>query len=149
MQLVNYWSFHLGCNFAAGRWDTGALRGGPTLHGDPRAQAFININTDNRKPVQVSLGAFGGRTARAHETDGGIDLGVTIQARPNIDIFVGPSWSRRDDAMQYVEEAADETGKPHYVFARINQTTLGMTLRMNWTFSVSYTHLTLPTNREV
>ncbi|MBS1117988.1 MAG: hypothetical protein H6Q90_216 [Deltaproteobacteria bacterium] len=135
MQLVNYWSLHLGCNLDVAYWNTGALRGGPALRGDPRLQANLNINTDNRKPVQVSLGAYGGRNEVADSTDGGVDLGVTIQARPNIDLFLGPSWSRRDDAMQYVQEAADELGKPHYVFARINQTTLGMTVRMNWTFS--------------
>ncbi|MBA2541345.1 MAG: hypothetical protein H0V17_17015 [Deltaproteobacteria bacterium] len=37
--------------------------------------------------------------------------------------------------MQYVEEAADAAGTPHYVFARIDQNTVSMTLRVNWTFS--------------
>ncbi len=134
-QLVNYWSLRVGCNIEDARWSTGALRGGPALRSDPRVQGNVRINTDNRKTVQVSFGAYGGTTPDSHATDGGVELGVTIQARPNIDLFAGPSWSRRDDALQYVQEAADEAGKPHYIFGRINQTNLGMTLRMNWTFS--------------
>jgi hypothetical protein len=135
VQLVNYWSANFGCNVIKDNWTPGALRGGPMLRTDPAAFANVFVNTDSRKPVKVGFGGYGGRNWTTDSTDGGADLGVTIQARSNIDIFVGPSWSRRDEAMQYVAEAADETGKPHYIFARINQTTVGMTMRMNWTFS--------------
>jgi hypothetical protein len=93
------------------------------------------VSSDARKPLRVGFGGYGGRNANQDSVDGGIDLGLTIQARSNIDLFVGPSWSRRDDAMQYVAEVADEAGRPHYIFARVNQTTLGVTLRANWTFS--------------
>src|SRR5690606_22804135 len=48
---------------------------------------------------------------------------------------VGPTYSYRNEAMQYVDEAADEAGRPHHVFARLNQTTAAMTVRLNWTFS--------------
>ncbi len=134
-QLANYWSMHFGCNFDKGRWDPGALRGGPSLRADNRANMNIFINTDNRKRVSFGFGGYGGRNPTTDSTDGGMDVGATIQARPNIDLFIGPSWSRRDEAMQYVAEASDDAGKSHFVFARINQTSLGLTMRMNWTFS--------------
>ncbi|HEU0031359.1 MAG TPA: DUF5916 domain-containing protein [Kofleriaceae bacterium] len=134
-QLLNYWNVHFGCNFAKAIWAQNALRGGPALRVDPRVFMNASFNTDARKPLQVSFGMYGSRDATSDSMDGGIDLGLTIQARPNIDVFLGPSWNRRDDAMQYVDEAVDEMGVSHYIFARIDQTSFGMTFRVNWTFS--------------
>ena len=37
--------------------------------------------------------------------------------------------------MQYVDEVSDEMGRSHFIFARIDQTTMAMTTRVNWTFS--------------
>ncbi len=135
VQLVNYWSLNGGCNLENGRWDTTALRGGRALHGDGRYQGYMNVTTDTRKPVWVSFGASGGRTAAQDEIDGGVELGVTVQARSNIDVFVGPSYSDRNDSMQYIDQVDDTQGQPHFVFGRIRQTTAGLTMRLNWTFS--------------
>jgi hypothetical protein len=65
----------------------------------------------------------------------GLDAGITIQARSNLDLFVGPSYFVRDDGMQYVTEADDAAGHPHYILGRISETTLSLTTRVNWTFS--------------
>ena len=85
--------------------------------------------------LSVSLQASTARDPTSDSIEGAISLGVTVQARENLDIFVGPSYSYRNEAMQYVEEAEDEMGRPHYVFARINQETAAVTARVNWTFS--------------
>jgi hypothetical protein len=134
-QLVNYWNFHVGCNIDLAMWDVRSLRGGPALRANNNYQAFGNINTDNRKPVQMSFNGYVGRSPAEDSISGGVDIGAVIQARSNIDIFVGPSWSRNDNAMQYVAEVPDENMKSHFIFARINQSTAGMTFRVNWTFS--------------
>lgn len=135
-QTANYWNFNFGSNLIRGPWQTGALRGGPMLlRWDPFFSANAFINTDGRKRVQVGFGGHGGRNWNQDSSNGGVDIGLTIQARSNLDVFVGPSWSRSDDAMQYVAEVPDENGTPHYIFARINQTSVGLTLRVNWTFS--------------
>ena len=91
--------------------------------------------TDTRQPVWVSIDASSSRDPTSDSIDGSFSAGVTVQARSNLDIFVGPSYSYRTDAMQYVEEAADQLDQPHYVFARIAQATAAMTMRVNWTFS--------------
>jgi hypothetical protein len=135
VQFANYWSANFGGHVVQGIVEPSSLRGGPTLHTDWVYDANVFVNTDNRKSVQVGFGGYGSITPARKSVDGGADIGLTIQARSNIDIFVGPSWFRRDDAMQYVAEVADASNQPHFVFARINQTSLGMTMRMNWTFS--------------
>lgn len=134
-QLVNYWQLNAGCNLDRGVWDVGALRGGRALHADGRYQGYANVNTDTRKRVWVSFGAYGGRTWAQDQIDGGFDLGVTVQARSNIDVYVGPSFSDRNDPMQYIDQVDDTQGQTHYVFGRIRQTVAGLTMRLNWTFS--------------
>jgi len=135
VQLVNQWRFGYFCNLARSRWYAGALRGGPSLHADPRVAGGIFGTTDTSKPVWASFEAYGERIPATDTISGGFNLGVTVQARSNVDVFVGPSYSYRNDALQYVEEAADEMDRPHYVFARIDQATASMTMRVNWTFS--------------
>src|SRR5262249_62260195 len=72
--------------------------------------------------------------------NGAFGLGASIQERSNTDLCIGPSVFQRYDPLQYVTEADDNMGMPHYVFARIEQTNFGITTRLNWTFSP---HLTL------
>lgn len=140
VQLANYWNFAAGCLLDRQRWEVSALRGGPAMRSEPRTQGWVNITTDTRKAVWLSLNAYGTRVWHRDQLDGGMDLGINVQARSNIDVFVGPSIAERDDPMQYVDEVDDTMGQTHYVFARIRQHSAGMTMRVNWTFSP---HLTL------
>jgi Domain of unknown function (DUF5916)/Carbohydrate family 9 binding domain-like len=135
VQLANYWQLGGGGNFMRDIWTPGALRGGPGLHVDNHANAYAFVNSDTRKHFWVSVNTYGSRTPAEDSIDGGIDLGLNIQARSNIDLYVGPSVWIGSYAMQYVDEATDEMDRSHYVLARIRQKQLALTLRMNWTFS--------------
>ncbi|MGE0871977.1 MAG: DUF5916 domain-containing protein [Kofleriaceae bacterium] len=134
-QVANYWTLSMGCNLLRSKWAPGALRGGGALRVDPHVNAWANVTTDTRKPVWFSLFGTFGRDWTADAIDGGIELGATIQARSNIDVFIGPTWYARNDPMQYVDEARDSLDRTRYVFAHIKQRTAAMTVRMNWTFS--------------
>jgi hypothetical protein len=134
-QLANYWFVNFGFGLFDARWDRGALRGGESLRRDPLYNLRASVSSDGRKPVVVTVGIGGGRKPTEDSGVISLDGGVTIQARSNIDVFIGPGWSRNDDAMQFVEQTADEAGRPHFVFARIDQSTVAMTARVNWTFS--------------
>jgi hypothetical protein len=134
-QLVNYWNFAAGLDLDNIRWDWQALRGGASLRADPRRQGWVNFNTDTRKAVWLSFNAYAGRTEAQDEIDGGMDIGVTVQARSNIDLFLGPSFSDRVDTMQYIDEVDDTLGQNHFVFGKIRQTVAALTMRLNWTFS--------------
>ena len=133
--FANYWNLNYNTNLANGVVEPGALRGGPSLQTDPNFSGSVSINTDNRKPVQLSIGAFGNRTWATGSGGGGFDVGATIHARSNIDVFLGPSLSRNNNAMQYIDQVDDSEGGRHYVFGRIQQTTASLTLRVDWTFT--------------
>jgi hypothetical protein len=135
VQFANYWSWGIGLNAAGGGKDPVALRGGPALRFDSNVNPFMSISTDNRKRVQFSLAGWANRDWHADAMDGGLDAGATIQARSNLDLTIGPSWARRDDPMQYIDQATDAAGNVHYITGHIKFTSTSLTLRLNWTFS--------------
>jgi len=134
-QLTNYWSFNAGANLQMGGWDPVELRGGPALRTDTRLSGRVGVGTDYRKPVrgELSMGVFRNWIADSIFVD--ISSGVTVQARSNIDITVGPTWFERTDPLQYIDQVDDDVGQRHYIFGRISQTTFALTTRVNWTFS--------------
>jgi hypothetical protein len=140
VQFANYWQMFGGWNLNAGGWNVNALRGGRALRSNFNTFGFFGGNTDTRKPVWFSLNTYGSRNWTSRAIDGGVDLGATIQARSNLDVFVGPSVYQRSDPLQYIDEVADMEDQSHFVFGRIHETDVSMTLRANWTFSP---HLTL------
>jgi Domain of unknown function (DUF5916) len=79
-------------------------------------------------------------TPASGQLDGGLDVGATIQARSNLELFAGPSLYLRRDPLQYIDQVDDASGTTHFVFGRIHETDVSLTLRVNWTFSP---HLTL------
>ncbi len=135
VQFSNYWSINYNTNLANGVVEPGALRGGASLQTDPNFSGSIGVNTDNRKPIQLFLGTYGNRTWATGSAGGGFDIGATIHARSNIDIYVGPSFSRNNNGMQYIDQVDDSDGMRHYVFGRIKQTTTSLTMRVDWTFT--------------
>ncbi len=135
LQLSNYWSISAGANIDAGTWNVNALRGGAALRGNPGMFGYANLATDTRKPLWFSINGYGGHVLTSGESELGVDLGATIQARSNLDMFIGPSIYKRNEPMQYVDQEPDMDGVMHYVFARIHETDVSMTLRVNWTFS--------------
>jgi len=140
MQLQNYWNVGYYASIQSAGWDPVALRGGPMLRTNPSANFNLGIVTDQREKVWFSLNTFGNWDWTAEETQGEVDLAATIQARPNLDLMLGPSFMERDDPMQYVAGTTDTTGGLHYLMASIHQVTASMTIRLDWTFSP---HLTL------
>ncbi len=135
VQFSNYWNLNVSGNLANGVVEPAALRGGPSLQTDWNMNGSISINTDNRKPVQLFAGTYGNRTWETRSIGGGFDFGATIRARSNIDIYVGPSFSRNHNGMQYITQVDDSQNQRHYVFGRIKQNVASLTMRVDWTFS--------------
>src|SRR5262249_30818306 len=121
-QLSNQWWHNSHIGLYDSRWDRGALRGGAALRVDPGYFLQANITTDGRKSVVGFVGMNGYRNPASDSGRYNINTNVSVQARSNIDVSLQASYWRNDDAMQFVEEAIDDTGKSHFVFARINQT---------------------------
>ena len=134
-QLANYWSFFANGNVNMPGWDVMDMRGGPALRVDTRVNGRVGFSTDNRKPVRVDFSTGVQRNWIADATTYDISAGLFVQARSNIDVSIGPSWYARTDPMQYITQVDDDAGVRHYLYGTIDQTTVALTTRVNWTFS--------------
>ena len=135
-QFENHWSISGAIGADKSFWDLGKLRGGPSIRGVFTPLWNVFVNTDDRKSVKGSAGWYVNYTPEAHNSyRGGIDLGVTVQAKPNISVYLGPTVQMVNDDAQYVDEVVDDGGMPHYVFAKLHEVVVAMTTRVSWTLS--------------
>jgi hypothetical protein len=131
----NFWFVGGGVNLEMQRLDAGALRGGRSLVVEPSFDTWTNIHSDGRRPVSFEANLRSWRQPGTDSHAYGTTIGVTMQARSNLELFVGPNYDRQVKDGQFVEEAVDLNGASHHVFARIFQHTVGLTLRGAWTFT--------------
>ena len=134
LQLRNYWGMNAGINHDFETWSTGALRGGAAIRNPGSTNVWTNFYSDSRRPVRANLG-FGFNNEE--QTDGSnwwLEPSVSVRAGTRADFSLGPSVSRAHNTWQYVARktvgAADQ-----YIFAGLDQTTVALTARANYTFS--------------
>jgi hypothetical protein len=135
LKTADYWDMYVGTNYNVNRWSPRELRGGPALRADNSVSIFSGINSDSRKPIQISANANAGGTAASDSWYAGANIDVRWQARSNLDLSVGPNFSIAEDDQQYVGELADMMDNSHYIFARIRQVTTALTMRVAWTLT--------------
>jgi hypothetical protein len=98
----------------------------------------LNGGSDNRKPIW-----FSGFTQYNHDDSGGdqkfVQGTVNIRPRSNLSVSLGPSLSINKSTGQFVRSVGDPlataTYGRRYVFANLDQTTLYMDTRIEWTFT--------------
>ena len=135
VQFDNFWNVFGGLEYNHNLLDPGGTRGGPALALDPSASGWVGFSSDYREPVNLSASANWGRIWAADDFRGSAEIGLNIQARSNIELFVGPTYFTATSHAQYVDEVEGRDGAPRYLFARIQQDTLGLTVRGAWTFT--------------
>jgi hypothetical protein len=137
LDLLNYWGMGGGIGYDYNVQDPGGLRGGPLLRRNPTTSVWGNLWSDPRKPVSLEVSGSGFK-AVAGGLGGNVNPLVTVQARSNLDLSIGPSFSGQVVDNQYVDELQDSMGEPHYLVARIRQVTTALTLRANYTYSPAF-----------
>jgi len=103
---------------------------------------FFNLNTDSRKRVVLGTNPTYGRT-----TEGAVNwsanLDVRVKPASNVQLSMGPYYSVDHSQAQFVTAFADPTATAFFgrraVFSDLEQHTLGMDTRLNWTFSPTLT----------
>lgn len=138
MDLLNYWYVGMYGHVRPERGDERLTRGGPVVNRP--ADRFVNWfgGTDGRKKIVVNYDGY-----VAGNTEDGLDFGtggnVRFQPVSNVSLSVGPYYNRLITRSQYVRAVADPTATAFYgtrhVFADLDQRSLSMNTRVNWTFS--------------
>ena len=134
MGLTNNWDVHLGgnlANFGAVSSDR-ATRGGPLIGLSPNASMWGGVNSDRRKRISGGMWVNAGKGDEGKSGYWGLDpyLNFRPSTRTTLGVGFGYSESANDD--QWYGNYTD-IGGTHYSFARIEQTTVNMNTRLNYT----------------
>jgi hypothetical protein len=138
-QLLNYWGVGTNLSYQPRRMDRRATRGGPMMASPPSMSWNVNINSDRRKAV--SFGMFFGLSDDHVGEGGGLNVGTFINLQPsdNLSISLEPFFGSFRSSDQYVTSTSVLPYAPtygrRYIFADLEQRTLEMGARVDWTFS--------------
>lgn len=139
LQFLNYWEARL--NFGAGlpnTVDDRLTRGGPRAERPPHFSVFFEVETDSRRPVVLEIGSFS-QAGPGKGYNVNWFAGVQYRPRPNLELELGPSLSWDKSEAQFLgritDPAATRTFGSRYIFAGVDQTTLSLDTRVNYTFS--------------
>ena len=134
-QFKNYWSFWTGFGREGGGFSTSELRGGPALKGTGWWNQWYHLSSDDRKPYQLR---FNG--GHSWSDDGGsrhdrFSVGLNVRPVNAMRIEVQPSYRSSLRDLQYVETVENRAGQDRYIFGRLNQKTLGITFRFDYSIT--------------
>lgn len=113
---------------------TTALRGGPAIVRPGGLRYSTWINTDRRKAVTLHVSANGGYEEGTGRRDFALHPGLTVRPSASINLSLSPGYSRSHNTWQYVAQR-DAAGARRYLFGDLQQRTVSLTTRLNYTIS--------------
>lgn len=130
----NKWFMNGNFNRQSQTRETSLLRGGPAFILPGNQNFNLNVGTDQSKKLSVFIGTYRGN-ADVNSMHG-LDYFGEINYKPNnsISISIDPDFGIQKSELQYVNTMGT-TGNPLYLFAHLDQKTLSMTFRINYTVS--------------
>ena len=131
--FLNHWSAGFGVNVDAIGFDDRATRGGPGAYRSASKSIWTYANTDSRKRLSFYVNTW---NSSLTEGGGGSDLspGFTFRPVTFVSVSAGIGISRNKDPQQWIENTDG-----HYIFGRIDQKTVGIRLRFNYTVTPALT----------
>ncbi len=129
-QLKNYWTFSFGMNRQGENLSTSSLRGGPALRLPGTWNSWLFINSDSRKKLRYFVGTFHSYGDQDDYRVNGFEIGATYRPNKALSLSISPSYEFNLNELQYVT-TLDLAAGEKYIFARINQKTLGLACRLN------------------
>lgn len=132
--LLNYWNGFMGINRQLTGLNTTELRGGPAVKQPSGTNGWLGFQSDFRKAFRG--GAFGFLYLQDENDSWGAGIEANVAWRPlsNVDLTAAPNVNWNRDEWQYLSTEVI-AGRDEFLFGELKQTTVGMTLRSNVTFS--------------
>ena len=136
IQFRNNWWFHLGSTFGAlgATYEDRAARGGPATRRDPYIAPWMGINGDDRKTLVPYLWVNYWRGDAGHSNSLSLSPELDLKVASRFNSAVSLNYSRNHDDRQWYGNYGP-AGAKHYTFAHLDQSTVGVTLRLNYTFT--------------
>jgi hypothetical protein len=136
IQFPSQWWVHFGVNandLLPAYADRDA-RGGPAIRRSRNASTWFGVDTDHRKRFFGNFfgSAWKGDDGRSWSADAG--PGVTMRVSSRFSASMELNYGRNvDDKQFYASYGAVDSDTTHYTFARLDQTTIGVSSRINFT----------------
>ena len=134
-QFENFWNGWVGVNHQLAAVSPGELRGGPLFLHEAQTNFWGGLGTDSRKAVQFNMNGFGNVRPASDSWTFNVSPNVRIRPSGRVTFNIGTFVNRRVDDRQWIRRI--DTDAPHYVFGRLDQTTVGTTLRVDYAFTPS------------
>ena len=130
--FTSNWRFSFGVNYQGAGIADRATRGGPALRTNPGMHCWIAGGSDDRRRVSFELVHFYYADRKGSEV---FEAGPVLVYRPSpaLSVSGGVVFNRNLDDYQWVGTVTDP--RDHYVFGRIDQTTVSVTARVNYTIT--------------
>jgi hypothetical protein len=131
---ANYYSNGFGINVNGTPFKDRVTRGGPGVFGNPGKGIWFYFNSDNRKAFSVNY--FGNHwVENGVSRQNGFNPSINWRPTSSISLNLGIRYDINHDDAQWVENVEDDNGKQRYVFGHIDQTTVALTTRFNYTMT--------------
>ena len=141
MGLRNNWDVHLGTTVGklSKSFCDRCTRGGPALRQSRNYSPWAGFNTDSRRIISGGLWTnlyFGDEGESASWS---LSPYVNLRFSTQFQMSFGPNISRNINDAQWFGNFADDAGSTHYSFAHLDQRTVSMSTRLNYTLTPNLT----------
>jgi hypothetical protein len=134
-QFKNFWWWGFGGNYLFDRMNNRRTRGGPLTLNPKGGEMWLDVGSDDRKPVVVSMNV--GRSKFSQGSSDSWWAGTTVEWKPmdRVSLSVSPEYQRSTNGSQYVDQfddaGATRTFGRRYLFADLEQKTVSASFRVN------------------
>lgn len=136
VQLRNFMWVHLGFNYDEfmTAYDDRGARGGPAVRISPNRSFWAGIQSDSRLAVTGSVWWGAWRGDEGHSWNAYVQPQLDFRVSSRFSASLGFNYQRNADDKQFYGSYGDVgSDTTHYTFARLDQTTMGLSTRLNFT----------------
>ena len=141
VQFHNNWFAHAGGTLGqlGATFSDRATRGGPALRQSSYAAPWVEVQGDQRFVLYPDVFAQVATTDEGHTNRYSLSPTLQVRLSSRMTPSLGVSYSRNHDHTQFFHNFVDLAGVTHYTFAHLDQTTVGLVFRLDYTVSPTLT----------
>ena len=130
-QFLNYWGFYLGINRQQAGQSPSMLRGGPMIRTTGSWNTWLSAYSDSRNIWRIHASGSFNRNDDGVSWHKNVNVRFSLKLGAQLELSVSPFYLQNRENLQYV--TTQTTAKENrYIFGRIEQHTLGMVFRVNY-----------------
>lgn len=137
VQLMNFYGINWNLGAGPQTLNQRRTRGGPLTLNTSYIEYNLGMYSDDSKDWFVNI--FWNGNQSTQDNYNYMEAFVQYRPAPNVTFSIGPSYEKAFSQLQYIGTFSDPTAAAtfgnRYVFATIEQHSVGAGIRLNWTFS--------------